>query len=102
VVPVEGDFGYSASRESAECDTYRCHPDRVYVIVGNCFVARPDGRYGNDASCSVLAREADWLDVAEWMVDRGAQKIVIAVRRCLMSSVACRRSVFGRSRVGIP
>eukprot|EP00102_Acyrthosiphon_pisum_P016442 XP_008187406.1 PREDICTED: fatty acid synthase-like [Acyrthosiphon pisum] len=58
-------------KEKIECNImYECHPDKIYLIVGN---------------------RGDWIDLAEWLVERGAQKIVIVVKRCLMSSTVCRR-----------
>ncbi|XP_060835401.1 fatty acid synthase-like [Rhopalosiphum padi] len=60
----------SKLKEKLECKTYECHPDKIYLIVGN---------------------RGDWLDLAEWLVNRGAQKILIVVKRCLMSSAMCRK-----------
>lgn len=40
---------------------------------------------------SLLGNKFDWLDVAEWLADRGAQKIVIVVKRCLTTTTNCRR-----------
>uniref|UniRef100_A0A2H8TDM0 Fatty acid synthase n=1 Tax=Melanaphis sacchari TaxID=742174 RepID=A0A2H8TDM0_9HEMI len=60
----------SKLRGKLGCNTYECHPDKSYLIFGN---------------------RGDWLELAEWLVDRGAQKIVVVVKRCLMSSTICRR-----------
>ncbi|XP_026822789.1 fatty acid synthase-like, partial [Rhopalosiphum maidis] len=60
----------SKLKEKLQYKSYECHPNKTYLIVGN---------------------RGDWLDLAEWLVDRGAQKIVIIVKRCLMSSTICRR-----------
>lgn len=49
-----------------------------------------------------LGNKSDWLDLAEWLVGRGAQKIVVAVKRCLMSSTNCRRFVNGISIANAP
>ncbi|CAH1725990.1 unnamed protein product [Aphis gossypii] len=57
-------------KEKLQYKPYECHPNKIYLIVGN---------------------RGDWLDLAEWLVDRGAQKVVIIVKRCLMSSTICRR-----------
>ncbi|CAI6347084.1 unnamed protein product [Macrosiphum euphorbiae] len=56
--------------KKVECNMYECHPDKMYLIVGN---------------------RGDWLDLAEWLVERGAKRIMIIVKRCLMSSTVCRR-----------
>lgn len=37
--------------------------------------------------------KSDWLDITEWLVDRGAKKFVINVSRYLMTTSTCRRYV---------
>ncbi|XP_016657076.1 fatty acid synthase isoform X4 [Acyrthosiphon pisum] len=60
----------SKLNEKVECNMYECHHDKIYLIVGN---------------------RGDWLDLAEWLAERGAKRIMIVVKRCSMSSTVCRR-----------
>jgi len=89
------------SKDDFQRDSYQCHHDHVYVVVGNIVVCtRKSVSYGKMRESLaylsiVLGNKSDWLDLAEWLVGRGAQKIVIAVKRCLMSSTNCRRFVNG-------
>ncbi|KAF0755952.1 fatty acid synthase-like isoform X1 [Aphis craccivora] len=68
---INNDDSSKSKENPLECNTYECHPDKLYLIVA-----------GN---------KGDWLDLAEWLVDRGAQNILVVVKRCLMSSTMCRK-----------
>ncbi|VVC29220.1 Hypothetical protein CINCED_3A006213 [Cinara cedri] len=72
ILSLNDDFGNAnkSSLENFKCDTYQCNPNYIYIIFGNA---------------------SDWLDLAEWLADRGAQKIVITIKRCLISSINSRR-----------
>lgn len=83
------------SKDIFEHSSYQCHPDHVYVVVGKYFNFKniSINTQMSYLYLSTLGNKSDWLDLAEWLVDRGAQKVVIAVKRCLMSSNNCRRFV---------
>jgi len=80
-----------------EHGSYQFHPDHVYVVVGNNFALNNlNTKYLFNTWFIFLGNKSDWLDVTEWLVDRGAQKIVIVVKCFLMSSTTCRNRFLNR------
>lgn len=57
--------------KGSDLEKYQCYSNRVYLIVG--------GKYST------------WIDIAEWIVMRGARKIVVALKKYSMSTTASRR-----------
>lgn len=88
---------------------YQCDPNRSYLIVGKISTVR--GRchrfsvgLKNNARFSFFfcfprtitlgSKYSTWIDLVEWLVIRGARKIVVAIKKYAMSTTASRRYVF--------
>ncbi|VVC44020.1 Acyl transferase/acyl hydrolase/lysophospholipase,Acyl transferase,Malonyl-CoA [Cinara cedri] len=69
IVSLNNDCGIKVSQKKIQCDTYQCHPDHVYVIFDNI---------------------SDSLILVKWLAERGAKKIVIVLKRLLISSIDCK------------
>lgn len=92
--------------ENVKFDTYQCDRNHVYIIFGKRLrSAGVDENRMNPIGSNFLliffffvsffdlGNASNWLDLAEWLADRGARKIAIVVKRCLMSSINSRRYV---------
>ncbi|XP_050438841.1 fatty acid synthase-like [Adelges cooleyi] len=70
ISPLNDDDLKSGFINCATRGLYQCQADQVYVVIGN---------------------KNEWLDVAEWLVNRGARKITIMINKYLLAPSECRR-----------
>ncbi|XP_050438788.1 fatty acid synthase-like isoform X2 [Adelges cooleyi] len=70
ILPLNDNDIKSGFIECATGGLYQCQLDRVYVVIGN---------------------TNEWLDVAEWLVNRGARKITIMLNKYVLPPSGCRR-----------
>ncbi|VVC29213.1 Acyl transferase/acyl hydrolase/lysophospholipase,Ketoacyl-synthetase, C- [Cinara cedri] len=71
VLSLEGEKTLVKSVIDTGYEKYKCYSNRVYLIVGS--------------------KYSTWIDLAEWLTVRGAQKIVVALKKYAMSTIASRR-----------
>uniref|UniRef100_A0A2S2P8N0 Fatty acid synthase n=1 Tax=Schizaphis graminum TaxID=13262 RepID=A0A2S2P8N0_SCHGA len=71
VLALEEGNTLEKSLKESEFEKYQCYSNRVYLIIGS--------------------KYSTWIDIAEWMVMRGARKIVVALKKYSMSTTASRR-----------
>ncbi|XP_050423058.1 fatty acid synthase-like [Adelges cooleyi] len=70
ILPINDDDIKSSVIDCATNGSYQCQPDQVYVVIGN---------------------KNEWLDVAEWLVNKGARNITIMINKYLLPPSGCRR-----------
>ncbi|XP_050524470.1 fatty acid synthase-like isoform X2 [Daktulosphaira vitifoliae] len=70
ILPINDNIMKSGYVELQADECYKCLPNQVYVIIGN---------------------KNGWLEITEWLVQRGAQKINIVINKMILSSMECRK-----------
>ncbi|XP_050542017.1 fatty acid synthase-like [Daktulosphaira vitifoliae] len=70
IIPLDHSISKSGYVKSTAEGIYQCNPDLSYVILGN---------------------RDEWLNIVEWLVERGARKITIIVNKCSLNVIGCRK-----------
>lgn len=71
LLAIEEENTLEKSLKGTDCEKYQCYSNKVYLIIGS--------------------KYSTWIDIAEWIVMRGARKIVVALKKYSMSTTASRR-----------
>lgn len=92
VLSLEGENILKESSIDLRYEMYQCYSNRVYLVVGKKSLRR---QIINLKYLIILlflgGKYSNWIDLAEWLVIRGARKIVVAIKKYAISTTASRR-----------
>lgn len=90
VLSLEGENILKEPSKDLRYEKYQCYSNRAYLIVGKKW------RHIINLKCLIFllflgGKYSNWIDLTEWLVIRGARKIIVAIKKYAMSTTASRR-----------